>query len=108
MSLQLQNHRMVEAGRVNLWRSSGPTSQPKQGYLQPVAQDHVQLALEYVHGWGLYNLPGQAVPALGHPHSKIRHIALYFSKSVVGSCSFLVAVWKVWGGWVCGFALELA
>ena len=96
MSLQLQNHRMIEAGR-DFGRSPGPTSQPKQGYLQPVAQDHVQMALEYLHRWRLHNLPGQAVPVLRHPHSKIGHSVLYFSESVVGSCSFLVQLGKFEG-----------
>ena len=36
----LQSHRMIEAGR-DLWRLSGPTLLLTQGYLEPVAQDHV-------------------------------------------------------------------
>ena len=44
------NHRMVEVGR-DLWRSSGPNPLLKQGHLEPVAQDHVQMAFEYLQGW---------------------------------------------------------
>jgi len=38
---------MAEVGK-DLWRSSGPTPLLKQGYLEPVAQDHVQMVLEYL------------------------------------------------------------
>ena len=40
-----QNHRMAEVRR-HLWRSSGPTPLLRQGHLQPVAQDCVQVAFE--------------------------------------------------------------
>jgi len=36
---------MVEVGR-DLYRSSGPTPLLKQGHLDLVAQDHVQMAFE--------------------------------------------------------------
>ena len=46
-------HRMVEVGR-DLWnssgRSSGPTPLLKHGHLEPVAQDCVQVASEYLQG----------------------------------------------------------
>jgi len=58
---------MAEAGS-DLWRSSGLTLLLKQGYLEPVAQD--QMEFEYLQGGRLYNLSGQPVPALSHPHSK--------------------------------------
>ena len=62
-----QKHRMVEVGR-DLRRSSGPTTLLKQGHLDPVAQDHVQAASEYLQGWSLQNLSGQPVVVLSHPH----------------------------------------
>lgn len=42
-----KNHRMVEAAR-DLWRVQ--LSLLKQGYLEMVAQDHNQTALEYLQG----------------------------------------------------------
>ena len=42
----------------------------KQGLLQLVAQEHVQMAFEHLQGWRLHNLSGQPVPVLGHPHSE--------------------------------------
>lgn len=47
MSVQLQNRRVVEAGS-DPWRLSGPTAQSRQDFLRPVAQDYVQMALEYL------------------------------------------------------------
>uniref|UniRef100_A0A8B9Q4U4 Transmembrane protein 19 n=1 Tax=Apteryx owenii TaxID=8824 RepID=A0A8B9Q4U4_APTOW len=64
-----QNHRTVEFGR-DLWRSSSPTLLLKQGHLEHVAQDPVQVGFEYLQGWRLHNLSGQPVPVLCHPHSK--------------------------------------
>ena len=64
-----QNTRMVEVGR-HLQRSSGPSPLLKQGHLQPAAQDHVQVAFEYLQGWRIHSLPGQPVPVLGHSYSK--------------------------------------
>ena len=58
---------MVEGGR-DIWRSSCPTPLLKQGHLDPVAQDRVQIAFEYHER--LHNLSGQPVPVLGHPHSE--------------------------------------
>ncbi|KAK4831098.1 hypothetical protein QYF61_015296, partial [Mycteria americana] len=48
-SITVMNHRMVEVGR-GLWRSAGPTPLLKQGHLEPVAQDHFQMAFEYLQG----------------------------------------------------------
>ena len=42
----------------------------KQGRLELVAQDHVQTAFEYLQGWPLHDLPGQAVPVLSHLHGE--------------------------------------
>ncbi|KAK4828375.1 hypothetical protein QYF61_026113 [Mycteria americana] len=47
-----------------------PTPLLKQGHLEPVAQDRVQTAFEYLQGWRLHKLPGQSVPLLSQPHSK--------------------------------------
>jgi len=62
-----QNHRIVVFGR-DLWTSSGPIPLLKQGHLEPVARDHVQVAFEYLQGWRLHSLSLQPVPVLGHPH----------------------------------------
>jgi len=59
---------MVEVGE-DLWRSSAPTPLCKQGHLEPVVQDRVQMAFENLQRWRLHNLFGQPVPLLGHPHS---------------------------------------
>ena len=45
MPMQPCVHRIVEAGRY-LRRSSGPRPLLKQGHLQPVASEHVQMAFE--------------------------------------------------------------
>jgi len=63
----LDNHRMVEVGS-DLWRSSCPALLLKQGHLEQVAHDHVQMAFEYLQRWRLHNLSEQPVPVLGHPH----------------------------------------
>lgn len=47
---------MVEVGR-DIWTSSLLTL--SQGQLELVAQDHVQMALEYLQGGELHNLSGQ-------------------------------------------------
>jgi len=38
----------------------------KQGHLEPVAQDHVQMAFENLQGWRLHNLLGLPVPVVSH------------------------------------------
>ena len=63
-----QNHRTVEVGR-DLWRSSRPNPLLKQGHLQLVVQDCVQVASEYLQGRRLHTLLGQPVPVASHPHS---------------------------------------
>lgn len=55
-------------GWKGLWRSTLPTPLLKQNHLEPFAQDHDQMAFEYVQGWMFYNLPGQ--PVLNHSHSE--------------------------------------
>ena len=67
--LSSQNHRAAGVGG-DLWRSSGPTTLLNQGHLGPVAQDHIQMASEYLQGWRLHNLHGEPVPVLHHPHSQ--------------------------------------
>jgi len=61
---------MVGVGR-NLWRSSSPTPLLKQGHLKQVSQDLVQAGFEYLQRRRLHNLPGQPVPVLCHPQSKV-------------------------------------
>lgn len=46
---------MADVGR-ELWKSSGPISLLDQGLLKPVAQDHIQMAFEYLQAWRLCNL----------------------------------------------------
>ena len=41
-----------------------------QGPLEPVAQEFVQMAFEYLQEWKLHNLHGKPVPGLSHPHSE--------------------------------------
>ena len=53
-----QNLRLLEV-RTGLWRSSGPTPLLKQDHLEPVAQDHIQVAFEYLQGRRVHNVPGQ-------------------------------------------------
>jgi len=60
---------MVGVGR-DLWGSPSSTSLPKQGHLDQVAQDLVQVGFEYLQRRRLHNLPGQPVPVLHHPQSK--------------------------------------
>ena len=67
--LGFKNHRMAEVRR-DLWRSSGPTLLLKQGHLELVAQDYIQMAFEYLQQWRLRNLSGQPMTVLCHPHSK--------------------------------------
>jgi len=42
----------------------------KQGHLGTAAQDHAQMASEYLQGWPLHSHPGQPVPVPSHPHSE--------------------------------------
>jgi len=42
----------------------------KQGHLELISQDRVQMAFEYLQGGRPHNTFGQPVPVLGHPHSK--------------------------------------
>jgi len=42
----------------------------KLAYVGEVAQNYVHSAFEYLQRWKVYNLSGQPVPVLGHPHSK--------------------------------------
>ena len=64
-----QNHGVTEVRR-DLWRSSSPNALLKQSQLEPVAQDHIQTATEYLQRGRLHNLSVQPVPVLSHPHSE--------------------------------------
>lgn len=70
--LQFNYHRIPETAEVDtvLWRSSCPNPQLKQGHLQPVAQDCVQISFEYLWGRRLHSLPGWAVAMLGQSQSR--------------------------------------
>jgi len=63
---ELQNHRMVVAGR-DLWGTSGIICLPKQGHLEQAAQDLTQAGLEYLRRRRLHSPSGQPVPGLHHP-----------------------------------------
>lgn len=79
------NHRMFETGR-NLWRSSGPTPFIKQGHLELVSQDHVQMAVEYLQGGRFHHLSGQPVTVLSHLHSK-KCFVMFRGNSCVSDCA---------------------
>ena len=64
-----QNHRMVEVAR-GLCGSSSPTPLPKQGHLEQIAQDLIQVHFEYLQRRRLHNLSGQPVLMLRHPQSE--------------------------------------
>jgi len=68
---------MVWVGR-DLWRSSSPTSLPKQVHLQQAAQDLVQAGFEYLQRRRLHNTSEQPVPVLHHPQCKdvLTHVQL--------------------------------
>lgn len=68
-NFRTQNHGLVEVGS-DLWSSSGPTPPLKERHLEPVAQDHVQTAFEYLKGGRFHNCSGQRVPVLSHLHSQ--------------------------------------
>ena len=59
MILYCINHRITEAGR-DLWKSSGPAC-PKQGQLQQVTQDCIQLGSEHLQRLRLHNFSRQSV-----------------------------------------------
>jgi len=71
-------HRITES--LNGWgwigpqikarRSSGPTTLLKQGHLEQVAKDGVQMTFEYLQGQMVHNLSGQPIPLLIYPHSE--------------------------------------
>jgi len=52
----------------DLGRAFCPSPLLKQGQLQPIAQDHLQVAFGYLQGWRLHHLSGQPMPVLSHPH----------------------------------------
>lgn len=60
---------MFAVGR-DLWRSSHANPLLRQGHLQPVAQNHIQMAFQYVQGWRLHILHEQPMAVLGPPHSE--------------------------------------
>jgi len=48
-----QSHRLVEVGR-DLQRSPGPTCLLKQGRLELLTQNHIQMAFDYPQGWRIH------------------------------------------------------
>lgn len=63
-----QNHRILRIGRA-LWKSSSPIPLPKQGHLEQVTQECVQVGLECLQRWRLHDLCEQLFNALP-PQSK--------------------------------------
>jgi len=89
---------MVGVGR-DLCGSPSPTLLLKQGHLQEVAQDLVQVGLEYRQRRRLHNLPGQPVPGLRHPQSEevLPHVQLelpLLQFVPVGPCPVAGHHWK--------------
>lgn len=64
LSVPVQSHRPTEGG-WNHWRSSNPTSCPKQGLQEQVAQCPAQLDFEYPQDQRLLNLTGQGFDSVG-------------------------------------------
>lgn len=69
-----QNHSIT--AWLTLERTSGshlvqPHCTSREGHLETVAQNRVQVAFDYLQERRLYNLSGQPVPMLGHPPSKV-------------------------------------
>lgn len=72
MYLFINKHRITEWLKLeDIWRSSGPIPLLKQGHLQQVAQDHVQMNFEDLQPGILRNLTRQPVLVLSHLHSKV-------------------------------------
>jgi len=63
-----QSDGMVKVGS-DLWSWSCSTPLLKHGHLKQVAQDHVQMAFEYLQGWRFQSLCGQTVLMFFYPHS---------------------------------------
>jgi len=61
---------MLGFGR-DICGSSSPTLLPKQGHLHQIAQDLVQMGLQYLQRRKIHNPSGQPVPVLHHPQSKV-------------------------------------
>jgi len=76
------------------WASGAHLVQPhqlKQGNLEQVAQDHVQMAFECLQGWRFLNLPRQPVPVLSQLHSEkvlpnVQTGPLVFQFVTIASC----------------------
>lgn len=59
---------MVEVER-DLLRLSGPVPPLKQGPTELIAQDHAQMAFEWLQGGRLKKVSGQFMPVLSHSHN---------------------------------------
>lgn len=67
-----KNHRITERLRLE-GTSEDCLVQPhcsKQGHLERVAQEHMQLSFEILQGWGFHNNSGQSVSMFDQPYSK--------------------------------------
>lgn len=60
---------MAEVGRDLIW-SSGPVPLLKQRHLEVDAQDHAQVACEYLQGARFQKPSDQLLPVLSHPHNQ--------------------------------------
>lgn len=64
-----QNHRTTEVQK-ELWRSPHPTPPAEAGPSRAGCPGPCPDVFQNLQGWRLYSLPGQPVPALGHPYNK--------------------------------------
>lgn len=78
--------------------SGGPLTQPtlfKLGYLELVAQDHIQMAFEYPQWWRVHNISGQPVPMIDQSPSQWKSVSCVQMKSTVfqfATTAFAVAL----------------
>jgi len=64
-----KDYRMVEAGKDRL-NSFNPNSCFKQGHLDHIAQDHIQVGFEYLQERWVHSLSRHLVPVLCNSQSK--------------------------------------
>lgn len=82
-----QNHRVAEAGR-DPQRSSGSSTLLKQGHLEPVRQELVQVYFDCLQGCKLHSLPGHPCKKVfsdDHKESSLFWFVLIASDTLTGS-----------------------
>lgn len=68
----------------------GPSPLLKRGHLETIAQDHVRMAFEDLQEGRPYNLSGQHLPVLGHPHSEKVLLDVQIQLLVFNLCPLLL------------------